>query len=178
MRCERTIPAAWLVSLLIAASIVAPRAMPLREKAWRLPFDHYHGLIFLTARVNASEPLAFIFDTGASLTAIDESRAAALGLTLRDKQRVTGADGGEGSINVAFANRVGIEVGDVRFAPDHVGVTSLAPAEKILGHPVDGVLGGDFIGRYVVDIDYVGNTLTLYEPKAYRTSHGDGSGEM
>src|SRR5262249_44034989 len=152
--------------LLTATPIVAPRAMPLREKAWAVPFDHYHGLIFLAARVNGSQPLAFVFDTGASLTTINESRAAALRLTLRDSQRVTGADGGEGSLNFAFAKGVAIDVGDLRFAPDHVAVTSLAVAEKILGHPMDGVLGGDFIGRYVVDIDYAGNTLTLHDPKA------------
>src|SRR5262245_45534277 len=139
MRCERAISLAGLAPLLIAAAIVAPRTMPLREQVWRLPFDHDHGLIFLTARVNGSEPLAFAFDTGASLTTINESRAAALGLTLRDTQRVTGADGGEGSISLAFANGVGIDVGDVRFAPDRVGVTSLAAAERVLGHPMDGV---------------------------------------
>jgi aspartyl protease len=70
------------------------------------PFDHYHGLIFLTARINGSEPLAFAFDSGASLTTINESRAAALKLTLRHAQHVTGADGGEGSIRVAFAKGV------------------------------------------------------------------------
>jgi len=106
MRCDRSLSVAWLASLLVATSIVAPRAMPLREQVWRLPFDHYHGLIFLTARINGSEPLAFAFDSGASLTTINESRAAALKLTLRHAQHVTGADGGEGSIRVAFANGV------------------------------------------------------------------------
>src|SRR5262245_17883730 len=142
MRCERPIYIAWLVLLLTATPIVAPRAMPLRDKAWAVPFDRYHGLIFVAARVNGSEPLAFAFDTGASLTTINESRAAALGLTLRDSQRVTGADGGEGSMTLAFAKGVAIGVGDLRFAPDHVAVTSLGLAEKVLGHPMDGVLGG------------------------------------
>jgi len=103
-----------LASLLVATSIVAPRAMPLGEQVWRLSFDHYHGLIFLTARINGSETLAFAFDSGASLTTINESRAAPLKLTRRHAQRVAGADGGEGSIRVAFANGVAFTLFQLR----------------------------------------------------------------
>ena len=177
MRREKNIRLAWMVFLLTVAPIVAPRAMPLGEKTLRLPFEGYHGLIFLTARVNGSEPLSFIFDTGASLTVINESRATALGLTLRDKRKIAGHDGGEGSMNFAFAKGVAIDLGDARFAPDQVGVTSFALAEKFLGHPMDGVLGVDFISRYVVEIDYAGKTLTLYEPKAYRAGRAEATGE-
>jgi hypothetical protein len=177
MRREKNIRRALLVLLLTVAPIVAPRATPLGEKTLRLPFESYHGLIFLTARVNGSEPLSFIFDTGASLTVINEARAAALGLTLRDNRRITGGDGGEGTMNFAFAKGVAIDLGDARFAPDQVGVTSFALVEKFLGHPMDGVLGVDFISRYVVEIDYAGKTLTLYEPKAYRAGRADATGE-
>ena len=177
MRREKNIRLSWLVFLLTVAPIVAPRATPLGENTLRLPFESYHGLIFLTARVNGSEPLSFCFDTGASLTVINESRAAALGLTLRDSQRIAGRDGGEGTMNFAFAKGVAIDLGGARFAPDQVGVTSFALAEKFLGHPMDGILGGDFISRYVVEIDYASKTLTLYEPKAYRAGRADAAGE-
>jgi hypothetical protein len=177
MRRQKYIRLARLVFLLTVAPIVAPRATPLGEKTLRLPFESYHGLIFLTARVNGSEPNSFIFDTGASLTVINEPRAAALGLTLRDKRRIAGRDGGEGSMNFAFAKGVAIDLGDARFAPDQVGVTSFAQAEKFLGHPMDGVLGVDFISRYVVEVDYAGKTLTLYEPKSYRAGRVDATGE-
>src|SRR5215510_1446927 len=177
MRRGKNIHLAQLVFLLSVAPIVAPRATPLGEKTLRLPFESYHGLIFLTTRVNGSDPLSFIFDTGASLTVINESRAAALGLTLRDKRKIAGHDGGEGSMNFAFAKGVAIDLGDERFAPDQVGVTSFALAEKFLGHPMDGVLGIDFISRYVVEIDYAGKTLTLYEPKAYRAGRADVTAE-
>src|SRR5262245_31533164 len=135
MRREKNIRLACLALLLAVAPIVAPRATPLGENTLRLPFESYHGLIFLTARVNGSEPLSFILDTGASLTVINEPRAAALGLTLRDKRTISGHDGGEGSMNFAFAKGVAIDLGDARFAPDQVGVTSFALAEKFLGHP-------------------------------------------
>src|SRR5262245_30360593 len=177
MRREKNIRLSWLMFLLTVAPIVAPRATPLGETTLRPPFESYHGLIFLTTRVNGSEPLSFCFDTGASLTVINESRAAALGLTLRDKRRISGHDGGEGSMNFAFAKGVAIDLGDARFAPDQVGVTSFALVEKFLGHPMDGVLGGDFISHYVVEIDYAGKTLALYEPKAYHAGRDDAAGE-
>jgi hypothetical protein len=176
MRREKNICLACLVVLLTVTPIVAPSATRLGEKTLRLPFESYHGLIFLTARVNGSEPLSFCFDTGASLTVINEPRAVALGLALRDRRLIAGRDGGEGTLNFAFAKGVAIDLGDARFAPDQVGVTSFALAEKLLGHPMDGVLGGDFISRYVVEIDYAGKTLTLYEPKAYRADRADAAG--
>jgi Aspartyl protease/PDZ domain len=177
MKREKNIRLAGLVFLLTIAPIVAPRATPHGEKTLGLPFESYHGLIFLTARVNGSEPLSFLFDTGASLTVINEPRAVALGMTLRDNRRITGGDGGEGTMNFAFAKGVAIDLGDARFAPDQVGVTSFALTEKFLGHPMDGVLGVDFISRYVVEIDYAGKTLTLYEPKAYHAGRADATGE-
>ncbi|HEV2665512.1 MAG TPA: aspartyl protease family protein [Blastocatellia bacterium] len=143
----------------------------------RLPFEHYYGLIFLSVRVNGSEPMSFVFDTGASITIINEQSAARLGLKLRGQRRIAGRDGGEGAINLAFAKGVAIDLGDALFAPDQVGVTSLAWAEKFLGHPMDGILGGDFIRRYVVEIDYAGKALTLYEPKTYHAGHGGANAE-
>src|SRR5262245_26171553 len=177
MRREKNIRLAGLAFLLTVAPIVAPRATPLGENTLRLPFESYHGLIFLTGRVNGSEPLSFLFDTGASLTVINEPLAAALGLTLRDRRLIDGGDGGEGTLNFAFAKGAAIDLGDARFAPDQAGVTSFALFEKFLGHPMDGVLGVDFISRYVVEIDYAGKTLTLYEPKAYRAGRADATGE-
>src|SRR5215510_2457745 len=145
---QKNIHRVWLAILLTVAPIAAPsatpgvalrampgvalrampgvalRAMPVREMTLRLPFERYHGLIFLKARVNGSEPLSFIFDTGATITVINEPRATALGLTPRDRRLIAGADGGEGTMSFAFARDVAIDLGDARFAPDQVGVTS------------------------------------------------------
>ncbi len=43
------------------------------------------------------------------------------------------------------------------------------------GHAIDGLLGYDFISRFVIEIDYVNNTVSLHEPKSYKYS---GSGEV
>ncbi len=165
----------WL--LLTSAPISASPAMLSREGEVRLPFEHYYGLIFLSVRVNGSEPMSFVFDTGASLTLINEQSAARLGLKLRGQRRISGAAGGNGVINLAYAKGVAIDLGDARFAPDQVGVTSLALPEKFFGHPMDGILGGDFIRRYVIEIDYAGKALTLYEPKTYHAGHGGANAE-
>ncbi|MFN7929307.1 MAG: retropepsin-like aspartic protease [Blastocatellia bacterium] len=102
----------------------------------RLPFEQYHWLIFLSGCVNSSEPFLFISDTGASITVINETRATALGLTLRDKQRIASADGGEGAMSFVFAKGVTLDLVSAQFASAQVGGgTLLALAEKLLGHP-------------------------------------------
>ena len=103
----------WL--LLTIAPISASPPMLSREGGVRLPFEHYYGLIFLSVRVNGSEPMSFVFDTGASITIINDRSADRLGLKLRGQRRIAGRDGGEGAINLAFAKGVAIDLGDTRF---------------------------------------------------------------
>jgi hypothetical protein len=43
------------------------------------------------------------------------------------------------------------------------------------GHAIDGMLGYDFISRFVMEIDYAAKTISLYETKSYRYS---GSGDI
>lgn len=84
-----------------------------------------YGLIFLRARVNNSQPLWFVLDSGASFPfVIDVKRARALGLELQGHfTREGGA--GQGAYEVAETRGVsisvsglkaGLRVGDVLFA--------------------------------------------------------------
>jgi hypothetical protein len=55
-----------------------------------------------------------------------------------------------------------------------VACLPLADIEARMGRAVDGILGYDFISRFVVEIDYLGRTLTLYERDGF-TYEGDGA---
>src|ERR1044072_9214359 len=63
------------------------------SSAKEIKFELFNHLVVVGARVNNSEPLWFIFDTGASNTVVDTKRAAGLGLKASGKIVATGAAG-------------------------------------------------------------------------------------
>ena len=57
---------------------------------------------------------------------------------------------------------------------DHFGAVDLSHATADADRPIGGILGYEFLARYVVRIDFDVHTVTLYDPKRYRYS---GSGD-
>ena len=143
------------------------------ESARNIPFELNSNHIYLQVRVNDSEPLWFILDTGASVSVIAEERAEALGLELKGELEGRGA--GEKSVDVAFIKGVSFQLPDVELRDQTVAAISLKALEPYEGRAIDGVLGYDFLSRFVVEIDYAHRLLHLYDPQSFRY---DGPGEI
>jgi hypothetical protein len=133
-----------------------------------------YGGIFLRARVNNSQPLWFALDSGASSPFfIDSRRARALGLKLQG-HFTRGGGAGPGTYEVAETRRVSISLSGLKFTDQTAHVMDFGEIEAQAGRPLDGLVGIDLFTRYVVEIDYFGNKITLYDPKTYAYS---GAGE-
>jgi hypothetical protein len=141
------------------------------EGVAHLPFEYRARHVWLKAAIGDGPPEHFIFDTGASLTVLDSAYAARIGLATEGLQQGQGAGAvGNASFAVVPKLRVvaedgdGIELKDVR-----VGVLSvnsiLAP---YFWRDVAGILGFDFISRFVDEIDFDRGELTLYDPATFR----------
>ena len=127
------------------------------QSANRIPFERVGNFVYLRARVNDSEPLWFLLDTGATASYFDTERAKTLGL---------GQDNFAKGVSLDFP---GAKLLNQKFLPQRLGFGIYN------GHAIDGLLGYDFISRFVIEIDYVNNTVSLHEPKSYKYS---GSGEI
>jgi hypothetical protein len=137
----------------------------------RLPFEYQARHVWLRASVNGGPPADFIYDTGASMTVIDSAYAAKIGLQTEGLQQGQGAGATGGasfaalsSLTVAAGDGDGIEMNDVRVAVLSVN-SILAP---YFWRDCAGVIGFDFINRFVNELDFDGRLLTLHEPKAFR----------
>jgi hypothetical protein len=179
----------WLSRLLIAFA-VAPCAVtraqqvPLRANSpaksspkslATIPADiPGYGLILLRARVNNSQPLWFALDSGASFPFVINIRRARL-LRLKLQGHVTvGGGAGPGAYEAARTRGVSIDLGGLKFADRTANVLALTSLEAQAGRPLDGLVGLDLFTRYVVEIDYAGNKIKLYDPQTYNYS---GAGE-
>lgn len=126
-----------------------------------------YGLIFLRARVNNSRPVWFVLDSGASFPfVIDSRRAAALGLKLQGRLTLEGG-AGPGAYEAALARDVSVGLGGLKLANQTAVVHALGSLEAQAGRPLDGLVGNELFTRYVVEIDYLGNKISLYDPQTY-----------
>ena len=149
----------------------ASRASKL-ARAFKIPFEISDGgHIFLSVRVNGSEPIWFGLDSGAEQTIIGEREAARLNLKVRGGMQATG--GGEESVEFGVAKNVSFGLQDFKFVLREVGVLPLDFSSSVPGQKIAGLLGYDFISRFVFEIDYASRVINLHDPRGYRY-HGRG----
>ncbi|MBD0327761.1 MAG: aspartyl protease family protein [Pyrinomonadaceae bacterium] len=124
------------------------------------------GHIFLRVRVNDSELLLFGLDSGFEQSAISTKQAKALNLKLYGESQVTG--GGENTEDFSFTKDVSFDVSGTKFRLKEVGVLALDFPSSVPDEAIGGILGYDFISRYVVEIDFAGKVINLYNPRGFR----------
>lgn len=122
--------------------------------------------IFIQARVNGSGPFCFILDTGAATSMIDQRLARRLGLNVEGK--IEGRTSGDNSFDVGFVKNVSFVLPGVELIHQAIGTVQLGPSEPLLGRAIAGLLGYDFISRFVVEIDYATKRINLYDPINYQ----------
>jgi hypothetical protein len=117
-------------------------------------------------------PLDFILDTGAGDTFFDLNHAKQLGLKIGSSFVARGAGAGTVAGGRVEGGEISLAGTDVK-QPVSVAIDlSKLPARE--GHRMDGILGYDFIRRYVVAIDYVKQELRLFDADAFEYT-GSGS---
>lgn len=123
----------------------------------------YGGLIFVKVLIN-DQPMSFILDTGAEFTLLNSSRVSKLGLQALGTF-ATGAGGGD--VVVSFVPGVTTKVGGATLSDQIIGAVLLDQLEGPLQRPLDGILGYDFISRFVIELDYKNQTMRLFDRAKY-----------
>src|SRR5262249_15175435 len=137
-----------------------------------LPFELYGNLILIRVRVNHSEPLRFILDSGAGVSFLNRTHAVELGLKLDDRGERGNFGIGEGKTKVAIVKGVSFSLGSIDLPPINVTVLPFDDQEAMIGEQIFGALGFEFFSRYVVEIDFAAKVIKLYDPKDYSYSGG------
>jgi hypothetical protein len=157
------------VMLLTVGLAVSPSqdAVPAKKVA-TIPVDvPSYGLIFLSARVNGSKPMWFALDSGASFPfVIDARRASSLRLNVQNKRTVAGG-AGPSSYEIGQTQGLSINIDRLELKNQNAAVIALSSFEAIAGRSLEGLIGSDLFTRYVVEIDYVNETVSLYDPHTY-----------
>ncbi len=143
-----------------AAAPAPPARFAFGGNAAQIPADFVQNLIFLPVRVNASRTFLFQLDSSAATSSIDPEQAARLDVKLQTGN--AGADSSPPSARDVLLELPGLQI----------PMTSLPelPRQKSAeqsGQSSLGVLGKDFFDRVVIEVDYVRQTVQLYDPSVF-----------
>ncbi len=122
-----------------------------------VPFELYGDHIIFKVSIDDSEPLDFIFDTGAGLTVIDKDVAA--GLKLSGKEITMNQT--QTTLELIKHNKIEIN-GFLMEKNIKVYAAEMDHLERRLGRDIDGIFGYDLMEHHTIHLDYDEKTLDIY----------------
>jgi predicted aspartyl protease len=137
-----------------------------------VPFELANNHIYIKVLVNGKDPAYFLLDTGAGASCIDQAFAKGIGLEITGKFEAKGVGGSE---DAGFLELNSLELGDLKMFQQKIVSLNLSPLNIYEGREIQGILGYDFLSRFVFEIDYQANIITFYEPKSFNYT---GAGEV
>ena len=135
-----------------------------------VPIDVSNNHVFVKVCAGGRE-LDFILDTGAGTSFFDLGMARRLGLKFGASFSARGAGAGTVAGARIDGGSLALAGTDIKHPVGAAIDLSRLPSRE--GHRMDGILGFDFISRFVVAIDYVKQELRLYDRDGFRY---DGAG--
>ena len=150
---------------------------PLTDSSIPLYRTAEHGdRLYVPVELPDGQTHYFILDTGASISAMSIDVAQALELTPRpERGLLVGVSGYTpwASVEVPSIQIGKTKLKEVTFA---VGVEGLPRSAGAV--PVSGILGNNVLSQFIVDIDYVSNSLNLHQNNQFEMPLGSVSGSF
>lgn len=138
-----------------------------------IPFSMVNDFIVINVLVDNVIPARFIVDTGAENTVLLEKKMTdLLDVDYRKTYNVRGSDL-ETLLTAYLATGIDLRLADALLARDRsmlVLKENYFNFERIIGQNIQGILGADFLMRFVVEINYRRGLLVLHEPNKWSPS--------
>jgi hypothetical protein len=139
------------------------------DRSENIPFKFEGNHLYIPVIVNCRENY-WILDTGAAMSVISEVYAGELGLELQGDLKGLGAGG---TVDIKFATMPPFSIRGITFDEQTVAVINLKELNRMLSVEIVGILGFDFLSRFVTKVDYANELVSFYDPEAF-TYTGDG----
>lgn len=128
----------------------------------RFPFKQYYGgVVVIQAQLKGiPDTLQFILDTGSAGISLDTSTCLRLGIPLTPSEKIVRGVGGSKQVSFAMNRTLllpGVTVDSLDF---HINDYELI--SQVYGLQVDGIMGYSLLSRYIVQVDYDTETISIY----------------
>jgi hypothetical protein len=134
------------------------------DRAENIPFKFIGNHIFIAVTAGGKERL-WILDTGASMSVVNKEFADELGLSVEGELKGNDASG---IVTAGFTTLPSYSVKGIQFQKQTVAVIDMGELFRRLELDAVGVLGFDFLSRFVTKVDFANELLSLYEPETFR----------
>jgi predicted aspartyl protease len=144
---------------------------PSNRQAVEVRFRLDHGKIVVPVKVNGSEPLDFVLDTGANLAFLADLRNGQNpDFEIVGEARLQGAGNG-GEIPVEIAGNVTFALGGVELRGNRMALGN-GGSGVLAGTGWDGIFGRQLFENLVVEVDWQSELLRLHNPQSYLLPEG------
>ncbi|MEO0731479.1 MAG: PDZ domain-containing protein, partial [Bacteroidota bacterium] len=144
-----------------------------RSRVIALPFDLENDFIVINVLMDNAIPMRFIIDTGAENTIILEKTVTdLLAVSYRRTFSIRGADVNT-ELTAHLATGIDLRLADALLARNRSMLVldqNYFNFERITGTNIQGILGADFLMRFVVEFDFRRQILYLHEPAKFSPS--------
>jgi hypothetical protein len=141
-----------------------------RRKITRIPFEFQANLVIVPVKVNNSDTLRFILDTGvSSILLTDPQIARNQFMKFARSVKISGA--GEGTdIEAGIVLDNTITMGDMIGYRQNLVVLKedVLKLSEFVGSPIHGIIGYEIFNRFAVTIDFGTNEIILENPEHYK----------
>ncbi len=138
------------------------------ENSENVPFTFIENSIYIPVTIN-SETRLWLFDNGASMSIIDADYGSSLGLEPEGEIKGFGI---ASVFDFSFVTLPPYQVSGIKFNPQKV-FSYKGLSGRFYDSDIVGILGHDFVSRFVTKIDYAARTFSFYHPEKFKYS-GDG----
>jgi predicted aspartyl protease len=161
MRFIRPVFLILIIAGQLSNSFVNTQNVPVVTAPMVLNYDH----IVIRLSLDGSEPLNFLFDSGAGGTLIAKSVADSLGFRSNITRKNVGVSGEH---KVGVIKGVKLSVGDEELGNITLLSTDMPFEEMDDGRNVHGIIGFPILSRYVVEVNYTSKLLLFYNQNSYK----------
>jgi predicted aspartyl protease len=130
-----------------------------------MPFELTQNHIYVRGSVNGKDPTWFLIDTGADFSVIETSHAAKIGLETKGAIEARGS--GEGSVDAGIVESARLQLGELNLLLEAMFTAPFTPIWLREGRAIEGIVGYNVLGHFVVEFDYAGRTLRLHDPRHF-----------
>ncbi len=147
-----------------AAPTPGPSDTTLAANAPPIPFRMEADHIIFDIAING-HTMPMLLDTGDDIASMNSEYAQQLGLKPYGGTKTTG---GGNTTDYLFATGATFTLPGAEVRDQHVAILDETGLEKALGIKLAGLLGFDFISRFVIEIDYQKHLMYLHHPKTWK----------
>lgn len=160
MNLHRKFTGLWIVWMIFLCSETIAQNVP----AVSIPLIQQGNYLFIAIKVNDTDSLQFMFDTGAEFTVINESIADNV---LKGNNRNASVTGGTGKTAARLFKKQQIKIGSIELKNIPIISIPLNHFYTNQGIKMDGVIGQDLMDRFIIETNFDESTFKLYKQENF-----------